>query len=240
MTLGDLEKILNEISPFDLQEDWDNSGLLIGDPSSIVDTVVLSLDIDEHLIDNAPMNSVLVTHHPLIFSGLKRLDFSTYPANLILKMLNKNISHIAMHTNFDKTHLNRYVGEKVLGFEPIDEQSFLLKMRCGMSFENLMQHIKNRLGLENLKVVKSKDYIETIALTTGSGASLLGLVDADCFLTGDIKYHDAMQASSLNLSLIEIGHFESEQFFGEILAQSLKNIPLSVIISNSKNPFTYI
>ena len=240
MILKDLVEILNEISPFELQEAWDNSGLIIGDKNQEVQSIVLSLDIDEELIDSSPENSVLVTHHPLIFSGLKQLDFSTYPANLIKKMIKKNISHIAMHTNFDKTHLNRYVGEKILGFEVLDEESFVLKMNCDMSFENLMQHVKNRLGIENLKVVKSKEHIETIALTTGSGASLLSFVDADCFLTGDIKYHDAMQASSINLSLIEIGHFESERYFGEILAKSLKNISLSVIISNSKNPFTYI
>lgn len=240
MILKDLIKILNEISPFELQEAWDNSGLIIGDENKEIKSVVLSLDIDESLIDIAPENSVLLTHHPLIFSGLKQLNFNEYPANLIQKMIKKNISHIAMHTNFDKTHLNRYVGEKILGFEIADEESFVLKMHCDMSFENLMLHVKSRLGLENLKVVKGKEYIETIALTTGSGASLLSFVDADCFLTGDIKYHDAMQASSLNLSLIEIGHFESERFFGEVLAKSLKNISLSVIISNSKNPFTYI
>jgi len=240
LILKDLVEILNELSPFELQEAWDNSGLVIGDKNQEIESVVLSLDIDEELIDNSPINSVLVTHHPLIFSGLKQLDFSTYPANLIKKMIKKNISHIAMHTNFDKTHLNRYVGEKILGFEVSDEESFVLKMNCDMSFENLMQHVKNRLNLENLKVVKTKEHIKTIALTTGSGASLLSFVDADCFLTGDIKYHDAMQASSLNLSLIEIGHFESERYFGEILAKNLKNISLSVIISNSKNPFTYI
>jgi len=239
LILKDLVEILDEISPFELQEAWDNSGLIIGDENQEINSVVLSLDIDESLIDSVPKNSVLLTHHPLIFSGMKQLNFNEYPANFVQKMIKKNISHIAMHTNFDKTHLNRYVGEKVLGFEIVDEESFILKMRCDMSFENLMLHVKSRLGLENLKVVKGKEYIETIALTTGSGASLLSLVDADCFLTGDIKYHDAMQASSLNLSLIEIGHFESERFFGEVLAKSLKNISLSVIISNSKNPFTY-
>ena len=239
MTLKELVKVLDEISPFDLQEDWDNCGLLIGEPSFNVENIVLSLDIDEALIDNTPEDSVLVTHHPLIFSGLKQLNFSKYPANLIQKMIKKNISHIAMHTNFDKTHLNRYVGEKILGFEVIETESFVLKMRCNMSFEKLIKHLENKLGLQAMKVVSSKDYIETIALTTGSGASLLSYIDADCFLTGDIKYHDAMTAKSLNLALIEIGHFESERFFAEVLAESLKNISLNVIISNSKNPFTY-
>jgi putative NIF3 family GTP cyclohydrolase 1 type 2 len=66
------------------------------------------------------------------------------------------------------------------------------------------------------------------------------MIEADCFLTGDIKYHDAMKAKTLGLSLIDIGHFESECYFGEVLSGYLKNLGLTVIISSSKNPFTYI
>lgn len=239
MKLGALVEKLNEISPFELQEDWDNCGLVIGDPHSEITNIVLSLDIDEQLIEQAPEGSVLVTHHPLIFSGLKQLDFSTYPSNLIQKMLKKEISHIAMHTNFDKTHLNRYVAQNILGFDIIDENDFVLTMKCDMSFKKLTSHVQESLGLQTLKSVPGKEHIETLSLTTGAGASLLKYIKSDCFLTGDIKYHEAMQAKSLNLALIEIGHYESERFFSEILAQSLENIPLSVIISNSKNPFTY-
>jgi putative NIF3 family GTP cyclohydrolase 1 type 2 len=79
-----------------------------------------------------------------------------------------------------------------------------------------------------------------VALTTGSGGSLIKSINAECFLTGDIKYHDAMEAKSINLSLIDIGHFESERFFAEILLKHLKNLGLEAIISSSKNPFTYI
>jgi len=69
---------------------------------------------------------------------------------------------------------------------------------------------------------------------------LIDEIEADCFLTGDIKYHDAMQAKSINLSMIDIGHYESECFFGEILQKYLKNLGLAVIISQSENPFLYI
>ena len=65
-------------------------------------------------------------------------------------------------------------------------------------------------------------------------------IEADCFLTGDIKYHDAMEASSLGLSMIDIGHYESERYFGEVLGGYLEKLGLSVIISPSKNPFTYL
>jgi len=79
-----------------------------------------------------------------------------------------------------------------------------------------------------------------VALTTGSGCSLMKSIDADCFLTGDVKYHDAMEAKSIKMSLIDIGHFESEHFFAQILHEHLKILGLEAIISSSKNPFTYI
>ena len=100
--------------------------------------------------------------------------------------------------------------------------------------------ISSAFGLLHTKCVKSSNRVKRVALTTGSGASLLKNIDADCFLTGDIKYHDAMEAKSINISLIDIGHFESERFFPDSLAKELQNLPVKVIITNSKNPFTYI
>ena len=86
-------------------------------------------------------------------------------------------------------------------------------------------------------MVNPKDKIDGIALTTGSGASLIDRVSVDCMLTGDIKYHDAMKASSQDLMMIDIGHYESEKFFGEVLKMELENLPILAIISNSQNPF---
>jgi putative NIF3 family GTP cyclohydrolase 1 type 2 len=62
-------------------------------------------------------------------------------------------------------------------------------------------------------------------------------VKADCFLTGDIKYHDAMKAESLNPMMVDIGHYESERFFAEVMMDELKVLPILAIIANSKNPF---
>ena len=93
------------------------------------------------------------------------------------------------------------------------------------------------MDLEQVKVVNPKDEIASIALTTGSGASMMDMVDADCYLTGDIKYHDAIKAKEQNLMMIDVGHYESERFFGEVLKRELENLPLLAIISNSKNPF---
>ena len=237
MKLQDIYNELNRISPFELQEKWDNSGMLIGEMSREIDQVVLSLDVDEALLEESDEGVLFIVHHPLIFGGLSALDFSKYPAKLIEIMIKKRQSLIAMHTNFDLTHLNRYVFEKILGFKVTKQDAFFCTTEGEWKREELLSHIQDRLGLSVMKVVAPKEEIRSITLTTGAGASLMDSVESDCFLTGDIKYHDAMKAKVQNLMLIEIGHYESEQFFAEVLAEELKVLPLLAIITNSKNPF---
>ena len=239
MKLQEIYNFLDSLSPFELQEKWDNSGLIVGDFAQEISEVTLSLDIDEELIRNAKEGTLFIVHHPLIFSGLKRLDFSKYPANLLQLMIKKDISLIAMHTNFDKTHLNRYVFTKVLGLEVDEERDFVLSSKKSFKLQELTKLVKEALGLEQLKLVNPKEQINGVALTTGAGASLLDFIDVDCFLTGDIKYHDAMKALSEDKMMIDIGHFESEKFFVDALKNSLNSLPISVIIAQSQNPFKY-
>ncbi len=240
MKISEIYKFLNELSPFELQEPWDNSGLLLGNFSQDITKIVLSIDVDESLIDSMENDTLLITHHPIIFGGLKQLDFSKYPANLIQKMIKKNISNIAMHTNFDQTHLNEYVATEVLGYKIAEKDGFVIYLDVDEEFDEFAKNVSKVFGLSHTRCVKSSSHVKRVALTTGSGCSLIKSIDADCFLTGDVKYHDAMEAKSIKLSLIDIGHFESEHFFAQILLKYLKNLGLEAIISSSKNPFTYI
>ena len=237
MKLQEVHDFLNQISPFELQESWDNSGLILGDPRSEVTQLLVSLDVEEHLIEEASEGTLFVVHHPLIFGKLSELDFSRYPANLLAKMICKNQSMIALHTNFDQTHLNRYVFEKILGLLPEREEPFLCEARVDWSLDELKKRLREAFGLKHLRMVAPRERIGSVALCTGSGASLMDRVRAECFLTGDIKYHDAMKAMSQGLMMVDIGHWESERFFSEILAPELKTLPLSVIIAASENPF---
>ena len=237
MILQEIYDFLNNVSPFELQEKWDNSGLIVGDMRREVLQVVVSLDVDSEMIYNAKEGTLFVVHHPLIFGKLTQLDFAKYPSNLIEKMILKKQSLIALHTNFDQTHLNKYVFEKILGFKLENQNAFVCTTQGKWHYKELLSLLKEKLNLPTLKVVGKKENIRSIALTTGAGASLMDEVEADCFLTGDIKYHDAMKAMSENLMMVDIGHYESEKFFAEILMDELKVLPILAIISNSKNPF---
>lgn len=237
MKLQEIYNHLDKISPFELQEKWDNSGLIVGELSREVSQVVVALDIDEEMIETTEVNTLFVVHHPLIFGNMTQLDFAKYPSNLIEKMILKKQSLIALHTNFDQTHLNRYVFEKVLGFNLESQDPFVCTTKGEWHYKELLTLLKEKLNLPTLKVIGKKEKIRSIALTTGAGASLMDEVEADCFLTGDIKYHDAMKAMSEDLMMVDIGHYESEKFFAEIILDELKVLPLLAIISNSKNPF---
>lgn len=244
MKIKEIYDFLNAISPFSLQEAWDNSGLLLGNMEDDFTQVYISLDIDFELLNQLSNGTLLITHHPLIFSGLKKINFDSYSTKLLGLMIKKDIKLISMHTNIDKTHLNRFVMEKVLGFDVISEDDFILTAKIKeMPFNDFYELIKNKLGLEFKKVVKCSEMVGSFSLTTGSGMSLLPFVKSDVFLTGDIKYHDAMEAKIRNVSLIDIGHYESEIHFNTvvytILEKYLKKNKILAIMDQNQNPFEY-
>ncbi|GAB6074091.1 Nif3-like dinuclear metal center hexameric protein [Nautilia lithotrophica] len=239
MKLKKIYDFLNEISPFELQEEWDNSGLLVGSFDNDIKKVYLTLDLDEDIIENADENSLIIAHHPLIFKPLKNVVPTSFSTKLLIKLIQKNISFIAMHTNFDKTHLNKYVAEEILGLRG-ESFDFIYTAEVNKPFDEFAKLVKEKFQIECLKVVKCKDFIKNVALTTGAGMSLLPFVKADLFLTGDIKYHEAMDAKIRGISLMDIGHFESEKFFVEVLFKDIKDLEVEIIKTNSKNPFSVL
>jgi len=240
MKLRQILKILDEISPFETQAEWDNSGLCVGDKESKIKSIYLSLDADQESVASMPENSLLVVHHPPIFKGLKSIESDRYPSNFLMSAIKKNIAIVAMHTNYDISHLNRYVLEEVLGYEVIKVEGYLCYFEVNKPFDDFASEVADKLDIAHISVVKYHDSITTAALCTGSGGDLIGQVEADCFLTGDIKYHAAKEAYENALSLIDIKHYESERFFATSLQKELKNNGLNGIIANSKNPFSYI
>ena len=243
MKIKDIYNYLDSISPFELQEKWDNSGLIVGSFDDEFEKVYISIDLDEELVNKMDENSLVITHHPLIFSPLKRINFDSYSTKILKQLIKKNIALISMHTNIDKTHLNKFVGKEILGLNIENSEEFISYANVNSSFDDFYKLIASRLKIEELKYVKCSDEVKKVALVTGAGMSLISEVKADCFLTGDIKYHDAMEAKSRGISLIDIRHYESEHHFSALLLglieDYLKKNELKAIISASKNPFSF-
>jgi dinuclear metal center YbgI/SA1388 family protein len=236
MIIKDIYNFLNELSPFELQEKWDNSGLLVGHMSNEIEKIYISIDLDLEMLEEVEENSLIITHHPLIFKPLKNLVPDSFSTILALELIKKNISLISMHTNFDKTHLNEFVAKKIFGSN-IETIDFISYIEVNETFTNILNLVQESLETKNLNYVQTKEIIKKVALTTGAGMSLLPFIDADLFLTGDIKYHEAMEAKIKNISLIDITHYESEKYFSNALYNELREFKQYAIILNSKNPF---
>ncbi len=222
MKIKQIYNILNEISPFELAQVWDNSGLLVGNFEDEVQKIYLSLDLDSNLINSLEPNSLIITHHPLIFKPLKQVNFNDFSTKLLRELIKKNISLISMHTNFDKTHLNSYVLMEILGFKISKSDDFINYFEVNMSFEEFHNLLIEKLNLNFKRCVRVDDFIKSCAIITGSGGSLIKKIKANCLISGDIKYHEALEAREIGLNLIDIGHFESEKYFAKALETELK------------------
>lgn len=244
MKINQIYTILDDIAPFMDCQPWDNSGILINPNQKAkqeieFENIILALDVDFDLARKATKNSLFIVHHPLIFKGLKSLDCASYPSNIISELLQKNCALIAMHTNFDKHILNDYVLKEVLNINEYEKNEFICTFRINQNFDEFADFVKKRLEIEHLRVVKSSDFIKKVAFCTGSGADLINTFKADCFLTGDLKYHTAFECYENGLSLIDIEHFASEKYFNIALEKALKKHNIFATIANSLNPFTY-
>ncbi|MDR1460685.1 MAG: Nif3-like dinuclear metal center hexameric protein [Campylobacteraceae bacterium] len=239
MRIEEIYKLLDSLSPFELQEEWDNSGLIVGSMQDEVESINISLDLHKDTVLKAEKKTLFITHHPLIFKPIKKFDYSKFPTNILKAVIEKECAVIAMHTNIDKTHLNRFVLESVLGFKALESKGFICYFETDKDFDELALHVKKKIGDSTIKVVPSAKKIKKVAFCAGSGGDLLNEIDADCFISGDFKYHHLIEAKENNTAVIDIGHFESERYFSHMLSEHLKNFPLKVIITDSKNPFEY-
>ncbi|TLD87031.1 Nif3-like dinuclear metal center hexameric protein [Helicobacter sp. MIT 05-5294] len=240
--IAEILSFLDSLSPFELQESWDNSGLILGSPNQEFDKVYLSLEVTCEVLEQMDKDSLLITHHPLIFSPLKTLVFDHYPAKLLQLAIHKNIQLIAMHTNFDKTHFGKYIVQEILKISEFEQKDFVVYLKWHDTLESLCKLLKEKFALSWLKITKSSNpHCQNIALVTGSGGGFVRSLEAiDCLITGDIKYHEAMEAKARNLHLIDCGHYELESYFGEILLPFLTNQGYKAIILDSQNPFNFV
>ncbi|MBL3538567.1 Nif3-like dinuclear metal center hexameric protein [Aminivibrio sp.] len=235
MLVKDLLGNLDAMVPFSWAEEWDNSGLLVGDPESPVTGVVVSLDPTPEAVGYAVEKdcSVLVSHHPLIFSPLKKLDVSTATGKAVSFALKKDIAVISMHTNWDSSP--RGVNAAIAAAIGLESVSPLVPSVSGawglgalgnlpsaLTGRELGQAIRSALMLSRLDLYgDSHRPVYRLALCGGSGGGLWDgakTAGADAYFTSDVKYHERLEALYEGLILLIGDHGEVESFSLDALA----------------------
>ena len=266
--VSEILSYITEVAPIHWQESYDNSGLLVGDANALVDKVLLTLDLTEKVIDEAIENSfhLVISHHPLIFKGLKNILVDDTTGRIITKAIKHDISIAAMHTNIDNSFygVNRVLAEQ-LGLKDLN----ILHLNASVSQHfsdsetqvgsGMIGYLENEMSEKDfLKIVKEKlnvgairhtellnKPIKKVAICGGSGSFLIGdakRCGADAYITADLKYHDFFDADN-EILIVDAGHFETEQFTKQLFADIIlkKNPKFAVQISrvntNSVNYF---
>lgn len=239
-----LFQILDDIAPPHLAETWDHVGpQIIPTADAAIRDIFLCLDCTRPVLEEASAcgADLIIAHHPLIFTPLDGLIHGRYPCNLIFDIILSGISLFVMHTNLDKAaggindRLAHLVGLKEvtpLVPHPGHEQEAGLG-RIGMLLRPkplslLCEELRERLMPSSLRMVGNPDTpVQRIAVCSGSGANLIHEAftrGADALLTGDVKYHQAMEAQGRGMALIDAGHFATERIVVPLLKERLEKI----------------
>ncbi len=229
--------------PTSLQEDWDNSGLQAGRVDRDLSGIVFSLDVTQEAINTAKENgaNLLVTHHPILFTGAKEISERRKATAYILECIEEGITIYAAHTNFDKVAggVNDVLAD-LCGLEDIepleasvddinqDGSLGRLGTVAKTTLDAYGDWLKERIALDHLLIYgDSAKEISKVAVVGGSGASYADLAlekGADLLITGDVKYHDAVDAVEAGLALIDLGHYESEKPALDVMAAWTREI----------------
>ncbi len=251
-----LEQICNEmekIAPIETALSFDNVGLLVGDVNCEVKKVIIALDLTKDVLQEAINNDVdlIITHHPLIFSPLKKITKGDVVGEIIIELIKNDIAYYASHTNLDKSEFgtNMYMAE-ILGFENsnfIDDDSLICVIGdINKTRDEIIIDIKQKLNIDYIRLVDSgKKQINKIAISTGSGDSTYlfsACIDrgVDLLITGDLKYHAMQFAKDYGLSVVDANHFNSENLIKDYLKEILDNrlIDVEIVATNiQKNIF---
>ena len=245
MLCKEIVQVIEAAYPREAALDFDNVGLLAGRAEKEVKRVYIALDATDAVIDRAVEAGadMLITHHPLIFSPLMTFDSARYPAKLIATLLEKRCALIAMHTNFDATHLNEHFAKEILGFS--DTQSIGIAQMCAIeptSIADLAQKCKEKLSLSHIRYTPYNFLVENVFIVCGAGASYAREIytPKSCLICGDVKYHDAMMGQCNEIGFIDVEHYTSEREFAKILQGILQIKNLNATIAPNFSPFSYL
>lgn len=250
MTVSDVIKIIEAEYPTDTALDWDNVGLLVGDADAEVKKILLALDATDDVIAQAVacQADLLITHHPLIFKGIRRVTTDDFVGRRVLTLAKQGISYYAMHTNYDVGGMGKEAAarmglketslleETVIGIKGVLEQE--------MSLQEFSNRIKQKFALETIHVFGELTHIiDRVAVVPGSGGSdITEALEAgvDVLVTGDIDHHEGMDAALRGLAVIDAGHFGLEHIFAEAMERFLRQrIPAELPIIRAEETAPY-
>ena len=262
MKIRDIVALIEEFAPLSLQESYDNSGLVVGRLDDEVKGVLLAVDITEEVLDEAEREGcdLIITHHPIIFTPLKRFNSASYVERCVERAIRKGIALYACHTNLDSvvngtswsvgamigleamTVLEPRAGEPnvgygVVGVLPRAEDAMALLQRVKSLFE---------VGAVRYSEIPEEGMmVRRVAICTGAGRSLIGeahAAQADLYITADLRYNDFMEGEK-RMIIADIGHFESEfcaiRILNDVLSKKMCNFAVRKS-QCSRNPIHYL
>lgn len=243
--VNEIAAAINDIAPFNTQEEWDNSGILV-DCGGVVDSVLVALDVTDDVLNEAQAAGcqLIIAHHPVIFKPVRHVSHG----DTIYRCIKMGISAICAHTNLDgaKGGVNDILAAIFGIAEPA---AFAGVGRVGRLKEPttaaaLAEKCATKLSA-HVRYVDGGKTVNTLAVLGGSGGSLLQEAldaGADCVITGEADHHDAHDARHEGVSLVVAGHFNTEFPVVPVLADYLKKqfpVMRVVITRRDKDPFTY-
>ena len=256
-TVQQVYEVMQQLAPPELAEHWDNPGLLV-DCGREVSRVLVTLDITPEVVEEAAAGGceLIVSHHPVIFSPLKKLT----PRDVSFQLVQKGISAICMHTNLDAAEGG--VNEVLAGFfgmremEPFAEGCGRVGSIDPITVPELAKKAQQALASRcnqpldgpavQVKFADTGKTVQRLAVISGAGGSMFEdalAVGADCLLTGEANHHAAIDAVRLGLSLVVAGHYATEFPVCAAIADRLRTAfpELEVRVSGeNRDPFTYI
>ncbi|WP_295163072.1 Nif3-like dinuclear metal center hexameric protein [Selenomonas sp. F0473] len=233
---------LDHLAPRSLAEDWDNPGLLVGSFAQKVSRIMVALDVDDAVVDEAIERKadMIVAHHPAIFHGMKQLRTDLPLGRRLAKLVTHHIAVAAAHTNLDIARggvndvLAARLGlEKLSAFVVTGESDGEVESlgRIGtlpapVSIEDFAGHVKTSLHVSHVRLAAAANRpVRRVAVCGGAGAEFIdkaAIRGADVYVTGDVKYHEAQRAVELGMHVVDAGHFGTEFPVVSVLAEHLR------------------
>lgn len=260
MLCKEIMRVIEAAYPREAALDFDNVGLLAGRAEKEVERVYIALDATDAVIDRAVEEGadMLITHHPLIFSPLKKITDEDFISRRVVKLIQNDISYYAMHTNYDVLGMAE-LSEKILGIRNTEVLDITMEKdgraegigRIGelekpMTLEECCVYVKHRLNLGSLKVFGDMQAeVSRLAISPGSGKTAIAAAiakGADVLVTGDIGHHDGLDAVEQGLYIIDAGHYGTEYIFIDDIRKFLADkLPvLDVMTTPVIHPFQVI